>query len=270
MSIAAAVANSYDVVPYISVPTPPSHPDRIAVVARLFGMPPPDPQTARVLELGCASGGNLLPLAETLPGGTFVGVDLSRRQIQTGQQLIAAAGLKNATLEQQSILDFDAETGSFDYIIAHGLYSWVTDNVQQKIWELCRDLLSPQGIAYISYNTYPGWHLQGMLRDLLLYRTRNTADPHLRIRQSRQLLEKLSAAFGKANNVYASMLHAHVEVLRKQHDPFLFHDHLEAHNTPLYFHEFNSSRNRWGSNSSEKPILATCTPAACRRRPSKR
>jgi methyltransferase-like protein/SAM-dependent methyltransferase len=233
-------ANSYDVVPYISVPIPPSHPDRIAVVARLFGMTPADPQTARVLELGCASGGNLLPMAETMPGGTFVGIDLSQRQIQAGQQLIAAAGLKNATLEQKSILELGAETGTFDYIIAHGLYSWVSDDVQQKILELCRDLLSPGGVAYISYNTYPGWHLQGMLRDMLLYRTRNTADPHLRIRQSRQLLDKLNDAFAKANNVYATMLHAHVEVLRKQHDPFLFHDHLETHNKPLYFHEFNS------------------------------
>ena len=239
MSTSAAATNAYDIVPYISVPIPQSHPDRMAVIGRLFGMSPPEPRKARVLELGCASGGNLLPMAETQPDAKFVGIDLSQRQILAGQHLINTAGLKNVALEQKSVLDLSRDMGTFDYIIAHGLYSWVPGEVQQKILELCRDLLSANGIAYISYNTYPGWHLQGMLRDLLLYRTRKFADPHMRIRQSRLLLDKLSESFKKANNVYASMLVAHVEALRKLHDPFLFHDHLEAQNEPLYFHEFN-------------------------------
>src|SRR5262249_55785360 len=100
-----ATMNPYDLVPYISVPIPPSHPDRISVVARLFGITPPNPREARVLELGCASGGNLLPMAETLPGSTFLGIDLSQRQIQSGKQLLRAAKLTNATLEQKSVMD---------------------------------------------------------------------------------------------------------------------------------------------------------------------
>jgi methyltransferase-like protein/SAM-dependent methyltransferase len=240
MSNDPVTMNPYDLVPYISVPIPPSHPDRISVVARLFGMTPPNPQEARVLELGCASGGNLLPMAETLPGSTFVGIDLSQRQILAGQEMLRAAGLKNVTLEQKSVLDFRADAGPFDYVIAHGLYSWVTNDVQQKILELCHDLLSPGGIAYISYNTFPGWHVQGMLRDLLKYRTRCVSDPQLRVRRSRELLDRLSEVFRKGNNVYAAMLNVHVDALRKLHDAFLLHDHLETHNEPLFFHEFNT------------------------------
>ncbi|MFM8930594.1 MAG: hypothetical protein ACKOS8_01795, partial [Gemmataceae bacterium] len=59
---------SYDDVPYISRAFIQTHPQRLAFIARLFGMNPTPPSNARVLELGCASGGNLIPLAIRYPG----------------------------------------------------------------------------------------------------------------------------------------------------------------------------------------------------------
>lgn len=241
MSSVAGTATSYDEVPYISVAIPPSHPDRMATVARLFGLPAPDTQSARVLELGCASGGNLLPMAETLPGGTFVGVDFSNRQVQTGRQTISAAGLTNVNLEHQDILNVGPELGQFDYIIVHGVYSWVPDAVRQKIFQLCRELLTEYGVAYISYNTYPGWRFHEVLRDMLLYRTRNLADPRAKVRQSRILLEELSKTIPQTEQATGAILRAHLDALRKLADPFLLHDHLEAVNEPMYFHEFISA-----------------------------
>ena len=201
-------------------------------------------------------------MAETLPEAKFVGIDLSQRQILAGQHLIDTAGLKNVALEQKSVLELDRDMGTFDYIIAHGLYSWVPGEVQQKILELCRDLLSPNGIAYISYNTYPGWHLQGMLRDLLLYRTRKFADPHMRIRQSRLLLDKLTESFKKANNVYASMLVAHVEVRRNCTTRSCSTIIWKPKTNRCISTSSTIARRRSNYNSLVKPSWAICTRAA--------
>src|SRR5258707_15247406 len=115
---------SYDELPYEGDSYPAAHPDRLATIATLLGLRPPPVDRCRVLELGCACGGNLLPLALTLPHSTFVGVDASRRQIDAGQSLCHSLGLANVDLQQRDILDLDASLGRFDYILCHGVFSW--------------------------------------------------------------------------------------------------------------------------------------------------
>src|SRR3954468_17474601 len=100
-----AESTSYDAIPYPSHPMGQTHPDRLATLATLFGMDPPRPDRCRVLELGCADGGNLLAMAEGLPESEFVGIDLSARHIETGRAAVAALGLRNVTLKQLSITD---------------------------------------------------------------------------------------------------------------------------------------------------------------------
>src|ERR1043165_5096540 len=126
-------------------------------------MHPAPPNHCRVLELGCASGGNLIPMSLSWPGSRFVGIDLSRRQIRDGQEMIREIGLNNVDLVCQSILDVPRELGTFDYILCHGVYSWVPPDVQNKILEICRDHLQAQGVAYVSYNTFPGWHARAAI-----------------------------------------------------------------------------------------------------------
>src|SRR5262245_57118876 len=118
-------SNSYDDVPYENFAFVQTHPDRLATIARMFGLITPEVSTSRVLELGCASGGNLLPMAFNLPRAEFVGIDLSQRQIERGRETIAAVGIPNARLEHASILDISRDWGTFDYIICHGVFSWV-------------------------------------------------------------------------------------------------------------------------------------------------
>ena len=168
---------AYDEVPYVSFPFPQTHPDRLATIATLLGMDPPPVGRCRVLELGCAAGGNLIPMALGLPDSEFVGIDLSTRQIAEGRAAVDALGLQNITLEPVNILEIEADFGQFDYIIAHGVYSWVPADVQDKLLEVCRQNLSPNGVAYVSYNTYPGWRLHGAIRDMMLYHTQDLSDP---------------------------------------------------------------------------------------------
>src|SRR5262249_29794315 len=161
-----------DEVPYESHPFAQTHPDRLCAVATILGTRPPPVGRGRVLEIGCASGGNLIPMAVALPEGKFVGVDLSGVEVSQGQKVIQTLKLPNIELRQQNILDVAPEDGRFDYIICHGIFSWVTRPVQDKILQICRQNLVPNGVAYVSYNTYPGWHMRGMIRDMMVYHSR--------------------------------------------------------------------------------------------------
>jgi SAM-dependent methyltransferase len=230
--------SSYDEVPYESHPFHHSHPRWLATVGTLFGMAPVAPEHARVLELGTAAGGNLVAMAESLPSSSCLGIDLSSRQIAEGRAFIAQTGLRNVELRQASILDVDASYGQFDYIVCHGVYSWVDRATQQRILQLCRERLSENGIAYVSYNTYPGWHMKGMLRDMMKFHASRFKEPARQIEQSRALLEVLAKAVPAQDNPYGLLLRQEAEQLRHSPDGYVFHEHLEDNNDPCYFHEF--------------------------------
>jgi len=229
---------SYDEVPYESFPFADTHPDRLATLARLFGLQPPPLKNCRVLELGCAGGGNLIPMALTMPDAQFVGIDLSAVQVAQGQQVIAELGLTNIRLLAMSITDVDESLGQFDFILTHGVYSWVPDTVQDKILSICARQLSSNGIAYISYNTLPGWHMRGMVRDAMRYHATQFADPVQRVAQARATLDFLARWVPADNNAYGMLLKSELDILRNAQDYYILHEHLEDINEPIYFHEF--------------------------------
>ncbi len=229
---------SYDEVPYESHPFAQTHPDRLATVATLLGQNPAPADCCRVLELGCAAGGNLLPMADQLPGSTFLGIDLSRVQIAQGRELLGKVGLKNVELRHLSILDIGPDLGKFDYILCHGVYSWVPEPVRDKILSICKEHLNPPGVAYVSYNTYPGWHMRGMIRDMLSFHVRYFREPRVRVKQARNLLDFLARTVAAENTPYSLMLKSELESFRRSADAYLYHEHLEDVNEPVYFYQF--------------------------------
>lgn len=245
-SVTGYPRTSYDLVPYESFPFPLSHPDRLATLGRLFGLDTPDLATCRVLELGCASGGNLIPLAVAMPGGEFVGIDLSTVEVAQGQEAIEGLGLTNVRLQAMDIHAIDQSLGQFDYIICHGVYSWVPDVVQEKILAICAEQLRPDGIAYISYNTLPGWRMRGMIRDAMRYHAMQFSDPFQRVTQARAILDFLAKWVPAENNPYGMLLKSELDVLCKAADHYILHEHLEDINEPVYFHEFVDRASRHG------------------------
>jgi methyltransferase-like protein/SAM-dependent methyltransferase len=232
-------SSTYDKVPYYTDPFPQTHPAVLSSIAILLGVDAPPVDQCRVLEIGCAGGGNIIPMAQELPGSHFVGIDLSARQIKEADDAIAILGLKNIEFHKMDLMDVTPEFGQFDYIIAHGIFSWVPQPVADKILDICAHNLTPRGVAYISYNTNPGWHLRGMIRDMMVYHTRQFARPEVKVRQARALLNFLAEAVPGENNPYGMHLQNELNFLRRMRDTYLLHEHLETENNPLYFHQFH-------------------------------
>jgi SAM-dependent methyltransferase len=236
--MSADAATAYDVVAYPSVPIRHTHPDHLATLATLFGMAPAAAEACRVLELGCGDGGNLIPLAFTLPGSAFVGVDLAASAIRQAGDEARALGLGNVAFHCADLLHWTPPEGPFDYVIAHGLFSWVPQAVRLRVLELCRDRLAPQGVAYVSYNALPGCHIRRMLREMMRFHTQHCAAPAEKIGHARTLLRLLVAGQPRDDEFAVLLKKEAQRMLDLATDAFLFHDDLAEINEPYYFHEF--------------------------------
>src|SRR5215203_432115 len=240
-----ATASAYDAVPYPGYPFAQTHPDRLATLATLFGLEPAPPEACRVLELGCGDAGNLVPMAVVLPGARFLGIDAAEGAVARGRALVEALGLTNVTLEVGQIEELELPSEGFDYVIAHGVYSWVGSPVRDRLLELCRSSLSERGIAYVSYNVLPGGRVSGALRDMLMFHTAGLEDPAERVEQARALLGLLMRGWS-AEHEFRAIMRRQCERLLERSDETLFHDELAAVNEPVYFHAFVSHAARCG------------------------
>jgi methyltransferase-like protein len=243
---AVALGCTYDDVPYPSYPVAASHPDRLYSVARLFGLKPIPPEHARILEIGCAGGGNIMPVASQFPNSTCVGIELSQVQVDDAFIANKLIGLKNVQIKQGSVADITPEFGKFDYIICHGVFSWVPEFVREAILKVSSQNLSENGVAYISYNTLPGWYFRGMIRQMLLRHVRDIDDPRKKIEQARALLGFLVTANETQNTPHAAYLRGEAEFLSRQPDTYLFHEHLEEFNNAFFFEDFIAEASKHG------------------------
>jgi len=250
-------SNTYDEVPYESRAFPQTHPDRLATIATVFGLEAPSIDTCRVLELGCAGGGNLIPMACYIPGASFVGVDSSIREVQQARETISALRLDNIRVEHASIMDVGADWGEYDYIICHGVYSWVEPEIQEKILQIAGTRLTATGVGYISYNTYPGWHLRESIRHMMRYHVEPIPEPGERIAQARALLDFLADSVPQESGAYGRLLHDELNLLRRCGDWYVYHEHLEQTNSPLYFHQFVERAERHGLQFLAEAELAS-------------
>ncbi len=237
-------ATSYDAVSYPGLPFTQTHPDRLATIAALYGFPAAPPERCRVLELGCADGGNLIPMAYVLPESTFLGLDAAGSAVARGREQIATLGLTNVTLEHVDLLDA-SNLGTYDYVIAHGLYSWVPPSVQERVLAIVSEVLAPNGVAYVSYNALPGCHVRNAMRQMMRWHVRGIEDPAERIGQARDLVRFLGEA-APPHPVFSAILKETLDFQGDQSDAVLFHDDLAEINEPLLFADFieRASRHR--------------------------
>ena len=233
----------YSELGYKSMPFPYTTPATLEAYAALVGISAPNPKTARVLELGATYGGNIISQALFNLDATFVGIELSQEQVEKGNEVIANAGLTNVSLVQSDIASIGSEIGTFDYIIAHGVYSWVDDGVKDALLRLVDEHLAEDGIAYISYNTYPGWHTMDEVRQLMMFSNRDkTQFNHKeKVLHGKTIGSIVGSQILKYDNLKernSKFLGALRSVMQKD-EYYVGHDHLEPNNDPVYFYQFN-------------------------------
>ena len=233
----------YSELGYKSMPFPYTTPATLEAYAALVGISAPNPKTTRVLELGATYGGNIISQALFNPDATFVGIELSQEQVEKGNEVIANAGLTNVSLIQSDIASIGSEIGTFDYIIAHGVYSWVDDGVKEALLRLIDEHLAEDGIAYVSYNTYPGWHTMEEVRQLMMFSNRDkTQFNHKeKVLHGKTIGSIVGSQILKYDNLKernSKFLGALRSVMQKD-EYYVGHDHLEPNNDPVYFYQFN-------------------------------
>jgi SAM-dependent methyltransferase len=222
-----------------------THPNRLATLATLYGMNPAPVERCRVLELGCGVGGNLLPMAFQYPDSEFVGVDLSGATIARGQSNVAALELTNLKLLHCNIMDVDTGFGQFDYIISHGVYSWVPPAVRERMMGIFKENLSPQGVCYVSYNAHPFSHTRDLARDMMLFHTRHLPDMTQKVSQARAIMKFLSEG-SKADTVHGAIMRDQYNRVMKIIDEVLFHDDLNEIAEAFLLHQVVEHAGRHG------------------------
>jgi len=237
--------NVYDEILYPGRPYPQTHPDRLAAIATLTGMTPAPVGRCRVLEVACGDASNLIPMAYGLPESEFVGFDLAAHPIEHGKRFARTLGLKNVTLTTLDLADFPPAAGRFDYIIAHGLYSWIPAAARDRLFELVTRHLAPHGVAYVSYNAYPGCYVRRIAWEMLRFHTDHLADPTTRIAEA-QALARLVATGRTVHDGASAHLKIELENILERDPAHLFHDDLAEVNDPVYFHEFIEQAQRHG------------------------
>lgn len=244
---AGQAAKRYDEVPYLSAPNALLDPARLAAVAILNGHDAPDPTTAKVLEIGCATGGHIIPLAAHCLNAVYLGVDVSAVQIAAGSARVARLGLANIRLEAKSVTDISPGDGPFDYIICHGVFSWVSEPIRRAILSQCSALLSPNGMAAISFNVLPGWRMLQVVRDTALLHASRFSTPEEKAREMRSLFAAMAKMTVETSS-YGSIWRKELAIMTANPDYYLLHELLEDDNTPMTFSDFASAAATHGLN----------------------
>lgn len=242
-TLPAAIAANYDAVAYDALPHPVTHPDHVAAVVTMFGLDAPPVATARVLEVGCSDGANLLPMAARLPDASFTGCDIAPGAIRAARDAAASLGLSNVALHEADLSTLAG--GPYDYIIAHGVYSWVPAPVRDALLALAQRTLSPGGILFTSYNTYPGGHIRRAAWEALRWHVRGLASRSSKLAAAREIAALLGVP-AATHDAGDAAVRAEFQRIAREPDSALFHDTLAEPNEPVWFHAFAAHAGRHG------------------------
>ena len=217
----------YDRVAYPSSVFIQTHPERLAVLMRLAGLTPAEPSRSRILEIGGGDCLNLLSFAAMWPECEAHGFDLSEVAIARGVRFAKGAGLENVALVVEDIMEAHNRypARAFDYVILHGVYAWVPDEVRAACMALIAHVLSDNGVAMVSYNAMPGGHVRLIMREMLMNVVEGVEDFEGRIAATRSFLEDYAKP-REGDEHLAKVLREQAVSMLNRPDSVLFHDEL--------------------------------------------
>jgi len=230
-------------IPYLRDFKPLLAPAWLDHVALVGGVQPPARDTGFAwCDLGCGQGVTANILAATHPCGTFHAIDVMLAHIDHGQRLAAEAGIANVSFH---CVDFaaavDLELPSFDYIVTHGVYSWVDTANQRALRRFFDRRLQPGGLVYVSYNAMPGWArdlpFQRLARELA---RGSSGDSAARFTAALDIIRALIAA--KAPALAPSFIVGELEHRPEDYTPaYLVHEFMPGAWQPLYVTEVRAA-----------------------------
>jgi SAM-dependent methyltransferase len=219
-------------------------PDWMDVCAMLAGYVAPSEaaqDNLRYLELGCGQGFGLCLIASAYPSIEFVGVDFSPEHIAHARGLASAAGLTNVSFVEADFLDlaraWPLELGRFDYVVLHGIYSWVPAELRQAIVACLAEALVSGGLAYLSYNSMPGWAVMQPFQHIAARMHAKSAAPGAQVLGNAvSLFQKLKAGNAALFDALPG-LSARVDGLKDLSPNYLVQEYLHSNWTPMWFSE---------------------------------
>jgi SAM-dependent methyltransferase len=214
-----------------------THPDRLATMAALHGVAAPSAATSSILEIGCGDGANLLPMAAQWPHARLVGCDLAEHAVARGMARVRELALSNLDLRFQDLRDLPSDLGPFDYVIAHGFYSWVPEEARQALFSLLERQLAPNGVAFVSFNALPGSHVRQVAWDAMHFHGRSAGTTHARLARAREFVALLAEP-AVTQHPQDAALREELAGFASRSDSALQHDDLAVPNEPCYFHQF--------------------------------
>lgn len=230
---------AYDAVAYPTPVLPIPTPNRLAAAGLLHGWRAPDPSTASVLEIGCGDGFNLIGIAAVAPGSRCVGFDLSGEAIARGQALVTQTGLQNVDLHRGDIMDYPRGGPRFDYIVCHGVYSWIPQPVRPALLELIGARLAPGGLAYVSFDSLPAASPKAAINAFLLRELAGIEGVEARLTGAARLLALL-ARNQRAESRLKGQLDQLLGDLNGFHPGYFYHDWLAEFYAPVALDAFGA------------------------------
>lgn len=242
-----AEPNVYDELPYRSLPIEWTAPERLALTSALHCGPRGKLDDYRVLEIGCADGSNLIPMAWYRPQATFVGIDAAQSQIALANEDKKSLGLDNVDFVAADLCVADRHvSGDFDFIIAHGVFSWISDATREAMLAFCARRLRRDGLLYLNYNTFPGWQVRGLIRRLLLAGTHQATGLHARALLAQDIATQLAATLSAGDHAFTQLLVRELQFVTEHHPSYIAHEYLARDNRAFWRSEFLQLVGRYG------------------------
>jgi SAM-dependent methyltransferase len=241
-SQSVSAGSGYEQLPFKSKADRTKHPDRIATIAYLYGLVSPPLERCRFLDFGCGTGSDCLALALELPGARVIGYDPVEGPMEQSRFVAGLVGVENLKLVAGELPPTEEQ---FDYIVSHGVVSWVGADESRRIIRTIAELLAPEGLACISFNALPGWNYRSPIRELLRCYDRPAADANTRVKNAREILRGFRRYLPEESSS-GIVLHRELKRLATESDAYLFHEFLSAESTPYLLSELVAIAQSYG------------------------
>lgn len=233
----------YDSLTYTTRSNRQCQPENLWIAGHLLGFSAPAPDRARVLEIGCGVGTDLLAFGLAFPNASAVGIDISGVQIEIATNRAKRLGVSSVEFQKHDLTDLPDDFGEFDYIIAHGLYSWVPAEVRESLMQVVRRHLAPHGMAMVSFNALPRWGGRSVSRRLMQRAARDATNPVEAVELSRKALRTL-AENARGSSPIVDSIRVTSRLLDDMDANYIYHDWLATFNEPFWFRDFAAHAGR--------------------------